>query len=76
MNSTSDSIQTKSLPALIPGRWVRPNLLPVLFGINAEQARKYRERGFWLEEKHWRFDPVRRVVYNPEEIANWFEGKL
>tara|TARA_B100001105_G_scaffold241281_1_gene220549 strand:- start:15147 stop:15293 length:147 start_codon:yes stop_codon:yes gene_type:complete len=48
----------------------------VLFGINAEQARKYRERGFWLEEKHWRFDPVRRVVYNPEEIANWFEGKL
>ncbi|MBQ91876.1 DNA-binding protein [Marinobacter sp. SS5-14b] len=76
MNSTSDSTQTKSLPALVPGRWVRPNLLPVLFGINAEQARKYRERGFWLEEKHWRFDPVRRVVYNPEEIANWFEGKL
>jgi len=76
MNSTNNSVTTAILPPLSPGRWVRPSLLSVLFGINAEQARKYRERGLWLEEKHWRYDPVRRVVYNPEEIENWFGGKL
>ncbi|WP_417519080.1 DNA-binding protein [Marinobacter sp.] len=76
MNVEIESSSKIVLPALSPGRWVRPNLLLVLFGINAEQARKYRDRGFWLENKHWRFDPIRRVVYNPTEIENWFEGKL
>lgn len=58
------------------GKWVRDRLLFPLFGITPEMARKYRERGTWLEDKHWRFDPMRRVVYNPSEIENWFEGKV
>lgn len=58
-----------------PGKWVRPNLLMPLFGVTPEQARKYRERGIWIEERHWRFDPINRVVYNPTEIEDWFEGK-
>lgn len=58
------------------GRWVRAELLVPMFGINKEQARKYRERGLWLENKQWRKDPVGRVVYHPAAIEDWFEGKL
>lgn len=61
---------------VLRGRWIRPNLLMPTFGITPETARKYRERGIWLERKHWRFDPVGRVVYNPAAIEDWFEGKL
>lgn len=63
----------ESLP-VAPGKWVRPNLLMPLFGITPEQARKYRERGIWIEETHWRFDPVGRVVYNRAAIDDWFGG--
>jgi hypothetical protein len=64
-------------PSLLhhPGRWVRPKLLPFIFGINPDQARKYRERGIWVEGKQWRYDPIRRVVYCPTEIENWLGGK-
>ena len=58
------------------GKWVRDRLMMPLFGITPEMARKYRERGVWLEEKHWRKDPSGRIVYNRLEIENWFEGKL
>lgn len=58
-----------------PGRWVRDRLLLPVFGITPEMARKYRERGVWLEEKHWRFDPIGRVVYCPAEIENWMAGQ-
>lgn len=57
------------------GRWVRGALLMSVFGLSEETARKYRERGLWLEGKHWRKDPVGRVVYNPPAIEDWFEGK-
>jgi len=58
------------------GRWVRGSLLPSMYGISEETARKYRERGIWLEDKHWRKDPIGRYVYNPSAIDDWFEGKL
>ncbi|WP_417536610.1 hypothetical protein [Methylophaga sp.] len=76
MKNNIESNNATVLPPVSPGRWVRPNLLFALFGINPEQARKYRERGLWLEGKHWRFDPINRVVYRPAEIENWLEGKL
>lgn len=65
-----------TLASLAPAKWVRPNLLPVLFGINPDQARKYRERGIWLEERHWRYDPLHRVVYSPKAIEAWFGGEV
>ncbi|SIQ14782.1 excisionase family protein [Marinobacterium stanieri] len=58
------------------GRWVRASLLPSTWGITTEAARKYRERGIWLEGKHWRKDPTGRVVYNSAEIDQWFETGL
>jgi len=58
------------------GRWVRGSLLMAIFGISEETARKYRERGIWLEGRQWCKDPVGRVVYNPSSIDDWFEGKL
>lgn len=57
-----------------PAKWVRGNLLPTVFGITSEAARKYRERGVWLEGRQWRYDPVNRVVYNVNEIERWMEG--
>ncbi len=55
-------------------KWVRGNLLPNVFGISSEAARKYRDRGVWLEGRQWRYDPVGRVVYNINEIELWIEG--
>lgn len=59
-----------------PDHWFRGALLPVIFGISQECARKYRERGIWLEGRHWKKDPVGRVVYNPCAINQWFEKGL
>lgn len=55
-----------------PGRWVRGKLLGPIWGLTEEGARKYRERGVWLEGRHWKYDPVGRVVYHRDEIDNWF----
>lgn len=58
-----------------PGEWFRCGLLEPTFDITAEAARKYRERGIWLEGKHWKRDPVGRVIYSRDEITNWLDGK-
>lgn len=50
---------------------IRGCRLPNVFGISEEAARKYRERGVWLEGKHWKKDPVGRIVYITQEIENW-----
>ena len=57
-----------------PAAWFRQELMPPIFGITTEAARKYRERGLWLEGKHWRKDPANRVVYNRKAIETWMEG--
>lgn len=57
-----------------PGAWFRQELLVPIFGITTEAARKYRERGLWLEGKHWRKDPANRVVYSRKAIETWMEG--
>ena len=54
--------------------WFRPELMIPTFGITPEAARKYRERGIWLEGKHWRKDPAKRVVYNRKAIEAWMAG--
>lgn len=57
------------------GEWFRSRLLQPTFDITAEAARKYRERGIWLEGLHWRVDPVGRVIYNRDAITKWLSGK-
>lgn len=52
-------------------KWVRGSLLPQLYGITEEAARKYRERGIWMEGRHWKKDPVDRIVYCPDQIEQW-----
>jgi hypothetical protein len=59
--------------AVQPGRWVRGGLLEPMWGLSEEAARKYRSNGTWLEGRHWKKDPVGRVVYNPKAINEWFE---
>lgn len=56
------------------GAWFRQELLIPIFGITPGAARKYRERGVWLEGRHWRKDPTNRVVYNRGAIESWMAG--
>ncbi len=56
--------------------WFRGDLLPSVFGISAEAARKYRSGGLWLEGKHWRTDPANRIVYSRQAIEAWMGGEL
>lgn len=59
--------------AIQPAKWTRGELLPFVFGISTGAARKYRERGVWLEGKQWKKDPVGRVIYNIPAIVVWME---
>ncbi|MBB3103735.1 excisionase family protein [Azomonas macrocytogenes] len=62
--------------SITPGDWFRGNLLVPTFGITAEAARKYRDRGVWLEGKHFRRDPLGMYVYNRQAITDWMGGKV
>ena len=57
--------------AIVPATWVRPALLMPLFGISSEAARKNKDRGFWLEDVHWKKDPQGNMVYNWRAIDEW-----
>lgn len=59
-----------------PGTWFRAALLPYVFGISTEAARKYRSGGLWLEGKHWRTDPANVIVYCRSAIEEWMGGQL
>lgn len=59
-----------------PGEWVRQDLLPTIFGISTEAARKYRSKGLWLEGTHWCWDPAGVIVYNVKAIGAWMGGQL
>ncbi|WP_205859257.1 excisionase family protein [Pleionea sediminis] len=60
------SIQTiRDTYPIVPARWVKPAMLQPLFGITIDAARKKREKGIWLEGKH--FKKVIREGY----LYNW-----
>ena len=61
---------------IVPAKWVKPHMLMPLFGLSMEAARKKRERGVWLEGKHWRVAPDGTYVYNWQAIQNWYGGQL
>lgn len=53
--------------------WIRLELLFPVFGINGNQASKYRATGVWLEGTHWKKDPANRIVFNVPRITQWLE---
>jgi len=55
---------------ITPANWVKPKMLMPLFGMSPESARKKRERGIWLEGKHWRDVKNEGIMYNWREIDN------
>lgn len=61
---------------VIPAEWFRQELMMPTFGIKPEAARKYRDRGIWLEGTHWKKDPVGRIVYNRDAISSWLGGQV
>jgi hypothetical protein len=61
---------------IMSGEWFRQDLLQPVFGLTPEAARKYRTRGLWLENKHWRRDPANVIVFNRKEIERWMGGQL
>ncbi|WP_236234495.1 excisionase family protein [Pseudomonas tohonis] len=65
----------RHVQSVTPGDWFRGALLQPVFGISNEAARKYRERGQWLEGRHYRKDPAGKYVYNRQAITEWMEGR-
>lgn len=65
----------EKLNFITPADWFRGNLLKPVFGITSEAARKYRDRGVWLESKHFRKDPMGQYVYSRQAITDWMEGR-
>lgn len=61
---------------ITPGAWFRQELLFPVFGLSTEAVRKYRSQGLWLEGRHWRWDPAKRIVYNRAAIESWMAGQL
>jgi len=61
---------------IMPATWVKPGLLPYLFGITKGAADKKRQRGVWLEEKHYRKAPDETIFYNWRQIEKWCAGEL
>lgn len=62
--------------AIVPANWVKPDLLPFLFGLTKGAADKKRQRGEWLEEKHYRKAPDNNFVYNWRQIEKWYGGEI
>lgn len=56
-----------------PSKWVKGKILQQMTGLSTEAARKKRERGEWLEGKHWKYAPDGMVWYNWQEIDRWVE---
>lgn len=56
---------------IMPAAWVKPKLIPPLFGLTIEAANTNRKRGVWLQGVHWKHDPQGNVVYNWRKIEEW-----
>lgn len=54
--------------------WVNHKKMTDLTGFTYAQMKKYRQRGHWLEEVHWRYNPVNTIVYNPRKVDEWNAG--
>ncbi len=75
MTIQATPIASSSQLGIVPGKWVKGTLLKPLFGLTPEAARKKREKGAFLEEKHWRYAPDGNVMYNWRAIEEWYEGR-
>ena len=72
MNAAAQPVQHI---AITPETWVYGALLFPLFGFSEEAAKKYRDRGLWLEGVHWRKNAANRIVYNRIEINKWMASQ-
>ena len=61
---------------ITPAKWVKGFVLYPLFGLTAQAAQKKRDRGVFLEGKHWRYAPDKTVMYNWKEIESWYDGQI
>lgn len=61
---------------ITPAKWVKGFVLYPLFGLTAQAAQKKRDRGVFLEGKHWCYAPDKTVMYNWKEIESWYDGQI
>lgn len=67
-------MKNDALKSTYTANWIRPSLLPKIFGITAEAARKYRERGLWLEGKQFK-RVGRNYWYSCSQIDAWLDAQ-
>lgn len=73
--SAAEKLNTDNVVQLKPGKWVNKALIKQMYGFTEDQLKKYRA-GLWLEGKHFRKNPANTLVYSPEQIDRWMEGKF
>lgn len=56
---------------IIPSGWVRVGVLTQGKGLTPDAIQKYIKRGIWTDGKHYKRDPVGRLVFNMEAIDKW-----
>lgn len=56
-------------------RWVTICKLSQDSGYSENAIRAKIKTGVWLSDKHWRKAPDGRVLFNPEAINEWVEGR-
>lgn len=71
----AEKLENINIMQITPGRWVLAPVIVTMFGFTKDQLKKYRA-GAWLYGKHYTRNPANTMVYNPDAISDWMEGKL
>ena len=56
-------------------QWITISKLAELMGYSEDAIRAKIRKGVWLMNKHWRKAPDGRILFNPDAINEWVEGK-
>ena len=56
-------------------QWITINKLAETMGYSENAIRAKIKKGVWLMEKHWRKAPDGRILFNPDAINEWVEGR-
>jgi len=56
-------------------KWITISKMSNLSGYSENAIRAKIKRGIWLMGKHWRKAPDNRILFNPQAIEAWVEGR-
>ena len=72
--AANDAIKSERIVMVTPAEWVRPSLMPHIFGLTEESVKKHRLRGRWLDGLHFKKTGKREYWYNVTAITEWINS--